>query len=143
MNSSPSEKPSRRGMNNLRILALFVWAGLILYLSLTPDPPGSSSLPGWDKLLHAGAYGLMALLLAWTLDDSRQNRTRTCIIAFTLTMIFGASLEVLQGVMQVGRTAEWGDLVADGVGALLACVIFRHAGMFPWFRHPTKDGESG
>lgn len=127
----------------LRLLPPLAWGGLILCLSLMPLPPGASDLPGWDKLLHAAAYGLLSFFVAWALDDSRPFRLKISVAAFVITVVFGAVLELLQGAMPLGRTAEWGDLVADGVGALLGCVIFRRATMFSWFRSHLRGGEHG
>jgi VanZ family protein len=39
---------------------------------------------------------------------------------------YGLLLEVLQGLMPCGRTADWGDLLANALGVLCACALFRH-----------------
>ena len=48
----------------VRLFLPVSWAIAILWLSLTPAPPHIPGPLGWDKLLHSGAYALLALLLA-------------------------------------------------------------------------------
>lgn len=132
------DKPPNERTRRLLILAPVAWGGLVLALSLMPQPPSAGGLLGMDKLLHAGAYALLAFLVAWSLYASRWFHGNACLAAFVITVVFGGSLEILQGLMQLGRAAEWGDLVADGVGALAACVVFRRAMMLPWFRNLSK-----
>lgn len=110
-----------------QLLAL-AWASVILFLSLTPSPPQPPGFLGWDKLQHAGAYGLLALLFACCLRTwFGATAVYACRIAWAVATAFGAMLELLQMFAHSGRSAEWGDLAADAVGALLACVVFRLA----------------
>lgn len=105
---------------------LLVWLTVIVWLSLTSVPPTVSGWLGWDKLQHALAYGVLAWLLAKVLVClDFQTYRRIWWQAWILTCLFGLLLEILQHVMQRGRSAEWLDLVADGLGAMVACVIFR------------------
>jgi len=120
----PVPTTSPRGFR-LRLGLLMLWAAVILILSLAPNPPRPPGLLGWDKLQHAGAYGLLAWLLARFLVLLPVKQERTWWLAFTLTTGFGVLLEWLQLVMALGRTAEWLDICADSLGAFLACVIFR------------------
>ena len=110
----------------LRVLPPVVWPAIMFWLSLTSSPPQISGVLGWDKLLHAGAYGLLCLLVAqflyYALDWSC---SAACQHAGVIALCYGGLLEVLQLLAHTGRTAEWGDLVADAVGILTACVIFR------------------
>lgn len=103
------------------------WAAVILWLSLTPSPPQLPGLLGWDKLLHAGAYGLLSVLIAQILFHVINHLDKACWYAGLAALCYGTLLEVLQLLTQTGRTAEWLDLFADAVGILLCCVIFRHA----------------
>jgi VanZ family protein len=109
----------------IRLFAPAVWAAIILWLSLTPSPPELPGFLGWDKLLHAGAYGLLAVLVAQFILYLTHNLERACWHAGLLAICYGALLEVLQLYLQTGRTAEWRDLFADIVGVCFSCVIFR------------------
>ena len=112
--------------SSLRPWILISWAGLIAGLSLMPAPPQAPGLLGWDKFQHGAAYAVLAWLLADVMARCRRFRSRhVWWSACLFTCLFGASMEVLQAVLPTGRTGEWLDLVADGLGALAACVIFR------------------
>lgn len=92
-------------------LALFVLSLLaISYLALTPTPPKAADL-GWDKLNHFSAFGTLTALggLAWP--------GRHWILATGL-LAYGGLIEILQTQVP-GRSAEWTDLLADGIGILL------------------------
>lgn len=95
-----------------------MWGGIILWFSLDPAPPRPSvDLFAWDKFQHAAAYGLLALLWGNFLVTCRGCRRWCWAMAFAGAVGFGAFVEVAQGVLTVGRSAEFGDLVADAVGA--------------------------
>jgi len=94
------------------------WGGIILWLSLDPAPPQPDvALFAWDKFQHATAYGLLALLWGNFLVTYPSCRRWCWPMAFAGAVGFGALVEVAQGVLTVARSAEFGDLVADAVGA--------------------------
>ena len=107
-----------------RALAPLLWALVILWLSLTSKPPEIPGVFGWDKFLHAGAYGLLALLVIQLLVVYLPNHFPLYVASSLLCILYGGMIEVLQLVTDAGRTAEWWDLVADIIGVVLACVIF-------------------
>lgn len=118
-----------------RWLALLSWGGFILWLSLMPSPPAAPGILGWDKLQHFLAYGLLALLIARVLECRRAGANRHAWWqAWLVAVLFGLLLELLQGSMRYGRSAEWPDLIADALGALLACVLFRQVERAKWKR---------
>src|SRR5689334_22097344 len=99
---------------------VFVWAAALLYLSLTPSPPQIEGPLGWDKLQHAAAMGVMALLLFRTCLAFDRDLTGSGIIGIISATLFGGLIELLQGCFTVNRQAELADFFADAVGALLA-----------------------
>jgi VanZ family protein len=108
------------------LLAALTWAASIACLSLIPSPPQMPGLLGWDKLQHAGAYALLTLLIAQALRRSVLGTMGAAWWPAGLTAVaFGGLLEILQLLMQAGRTAEWWDLLADALGACVCCVILR------------------
>jgi len=126
MPNSAYHQLSRPFLAGCRYLLLLTWIGLILWLSLDSSPPQMGGLLAYDKLLHGLAYGMLAWLLAWVMVYRRSGLNRQAWWqAWILTSLFGGVLEILQRVMQNGRTAEWGDLLADASAALIVCVIFR------------------
>jgi len=94
----------------------------ITWLALTPAPPQQANL-GWDKLNHAAAFATLAAVA------SLGQLGGWVRIVWALAT-YGALIEVLQSFIPT-RSAEWGDLLADGIGIasglLLAAAIARLA----------------
>ena len=121
-----SHQDFRRG-GPLSNILLITWGSLLAWFSLMPSPPQVSGFLGWDKLQHAFAYALLAWLIARVLIRQRAlHPVHTWWVAFLCAMLFGIGMEILQWVINMGRSGEWFDLIADALGAMVACVIFRH-----------------
>lgn len=110
----------------VRLFAPIIWSGIICWLSLTSSPLQIPGILGWDKLLHAAAYALLTVLVAQYLHVYSGNWIAS-VYAGLLATVYGGLMEVLQLMVQTGRTAEWSDMAADIVGALAGYVIFRRA----------------
>jgi VanZ family protein len=93
-----------------------VLAGIITYLSLLPV----RYLPTvhlWDKLEHALAYVALAFWFGSVV-------VRRDIFWVGLALLaFGGLIELVQGWMGMGRSAELRDLLADGVGILFGLLL--------------------
>lgn len=100
---------------------------LLAVASLLPGrpQPGDSALV-WlaaetpkllQKVLHVGLYGVLALLLVWTLE-SIESRTQRFLVAFTLVVTFGAVMEWGQTKVP-GRFATAIDVALNAAGAAL------------------------
>lgn len=101
----------------------FAWALIIAVLSLVPSPPTTDlGLLGWDKFQHAAAYGVLCLLVGRFLGGIGRCRRTMWPWAVAVTILFGALLEVAQGTLATGRSAELSDLAADGAGAVVAAL---------------------
>ncbi len=114
----PSEATAISKANSLKLVRIWYALGMMMLIavaavSLLPVPDVGVS----DKFSHlftyfllAGWFGLLArdrVMLGWTL---------AALIAY------GALLELLQG--QTGyRYAEWGDVVANSIGALAGVTL--------------------
>jgi len=128
----------------LRLLVPVVWAAIILWLSLTSSPPQFPGVIGWDKLQHAGAYGLLTLFLAQMLPCVFHiTNGKSWTLAGLAAVSYGGLMEVLQWLAQSGRSPEWGDVVADAVGVLLCCVIFCRRGVLPLPGDESPGGKHG
>lgn len=107
---------------------------LLMLVSLIPGhpKPGDSAFI-WliantptliQKVLHVCLYGVLALLLAWTLEGI-QPRTYRFLIALIIAVAFGAVMEWCQTKVP-GRFGTVYDVALNAVGAalgLLAAVI--------------------
>ena len=97
----------------------------VSWLALTPKPPPRIDL-GWDKLNHMAAF--IALAFAASLGWPHSWRPRALWLCALLA--YGGLIELLQRHVP-GRSAEWGDLLADAVGlccgAVFALAVLRAA----------------
>lgn len=135
--------PGSKSVHILRLFIPVLWALIILWFSLTSSPPQLPGVLGWDKLLHAGAYGLLSILLAQAFLCPPFSMNKPWWLAGVTAVIYGALLEILQLLSQTGRTAEWLDLFADAVGACLGCVIFRHLLKLSCCHDESLDTDNG
>jgi VanZ family protein len=99
----------------------FRWAfalGLVVVMALALAPP-QLPLPdtGWDKVNHALAFAVLALL-GFASDPPRK---RVLLIGL---LAYGGAIELLQGLTDY-RTAEWLDWGADGAGLALSSIVAR------------------
>ena len=104
-------------------IVLLVYAGALIYLGLIPMAP-APSLPYIDKLEHAIAYGLFAVLVC--LLKKNWHKTKLLGLALALSLGHGILLELLQGLTPSREPSFW-DGVADGAGALLGITIYFYA----------------
>jgi VanZ family protein len=78
---------------------------------------------GWDKLNHLTAFASLAAVASL-------GRVGAWVRIALALLAYGALIEVLQSFTGT-RSAEWGDLLADGVGIasglLLAAVVSKLA----------------
>lgn len=97
------------------------WALCILVLCLIPG----RSLPEWDwfdllsldKLVHAGMFGALTLLLCGAFAK-RGAPASFLPWAVGLSAAYGLGTEVLQGLEALGRRTDLNDMIANTVGAL-------------------------
>ena len=109
-------------MRELRWRGFWVAAGtalvlLVTWLCLRPSAGGDPWFLHADKVQHAAAFlGLGGLVLALF---ERRHYAAACIAL----LVFGGAIEVAQYLMPYGRSAEWADLAADGLGVVLAALV--------------------
>ena len=114
----------------IRIALTLGFLSLLALVSLVPGlhRPGDSEFI-WlvahfptlaQKLLHILLYGLLALLLAWTLEGTG-SRMQRLIIALVIAVAFGALMEWCQTKVP-GRFGSLYDVVLNAAGAALGLV---------------------
>lgn len=109
-----------------RLACSSLTVALILWLTLAPRPVGEMDVPlfpGADKLVHAVMFGFLAWMLYIDLGKTHRSvpsATDTFLCA-AASAIFGATTELLQNIMEAGRSMEGADWVADTLGAAIAC----------------------
>ena len=122
-----------------------VWTGLsvvLLVVSLwfalkpiTPDEEGwldwLSFLTASDKVVHAEAFFGLGLWFGSLAGPGHWRRVGL------LLLLYGALIELLQGVMALGRTADLWDLAADAGGLVLGLLAAQ------WFGRSWLLGVDG
>ncbi len=109
-------------IKTLDLIVLFLYFSLIFWLSDQSSLPAPQWFEYQDKLHHAMAYFVMALLV-WR--GFRHLFTSPIIVVFlsiAFCSLFGWSDEWHQSFVE-GRQSDLADWVADTVGALLAMSV--------------------
>jgi Tfp pilus assembly protein PilF len=107
----------------LFVVALYVFPNLLA----NPLSTLWLCLPGLDKPVHFLAFvvGLLvvygSLLHAPWPQDTRMKLS----LAAALTLAVAVGDELQQAVLRIGRTAEYGDLIADMAGILVGVVVIK------------------
>jgi len=133
MGVHPKERCVTQGQKKLRRIAIgsavtIVLAVIIAVLTLAPMPAGGPA--GSDKLYHVLAFACLAFPLPLV-------RPRLAIWVVLGVIAYGGAIEVIQPFF--GRQAEWADLVADGIGAILGAVVARQLGL--WLRRSGEPND--
>ncbi len=95
--------------------AFLVAMAAIFFAAVAPPGEGPSLVP-WDKANHFIAFYVLAITAS-----AGFPRTKSLLIAAGL-MAFGGAIEVVQGLPMVGRDADVGDWIADGLGVAAVVV---------------------
>ena len=98
-------------------LLVGLWAAVILLFSVTAPLPGAGIIP--DKVVHVAAYAVLAFLLRRGLLASPV--TAPAVVAVLAAVAYGALVEGIQSILP-WRRAEWWDLGANALGAVMAVV---------------------
>lgn len=93
------------------------YAIVIAVLAVLPPAPGVS-VGRLDKLAHLCEYALFAWGLRHAARASSFSRSSELLLALGFSIIYGALLEGAQGLLGY-RSAEWGDVAANTLGAVL------------------------
>jgi VanZ family protein len=106
------------------------WLAAILWVSLDPSPPqiAETGLLAWDKFQHAAAYAVMTILGGLGLCRWIRSPRRCWLVSGGIAVVIGVGVEIAQGMMSIGRFADWQDALANTVGvasALLLVVLVR------------------
>ncbi len=113
-----------------------LWAGLSvvllvvsLWFALKPITPDEENWLDWlsfltasDKVVHAEAFFGLGLWFGALAGPNHWRRVGL------LLLLYGALVELLQGAMALGRTADLWDLAADAGGVVLGLLAAHRFG---------------
>lgn len=102
------------------------WTAFIAFLCLVTfnDLP-SISVKSADKLVHGMFYFVLVMLWGFY-SKLKQNELILAKIAriMVIAILYGITMEVLQGTLTTTRHADMMDVVANTSGAILALIVF-------------------
>lgn len=108
-----------------------LWAMLIFILCAIPgkDIPFGSiwDILSLDKFIHAALFFIQSVLLIQGFSKQTQKSNfykNVKIIAVILCVIYGGSLELMQGGFFEDRTADIYDFFANTFGAIFGALLF-------------------
>ena len=119
-------------MKLLRFLPMITVMGIIFFLSSqSGDSLDLPDITNLDKLLHAVAYGVLALTTLYAVpeDTYRAKPYRISLLVVLLCLLYGSSDELHQSFVPA-RTPSLFDLLADILGGVAAVVV--------WFKMKKK-----
>lgn len=90
--------------------ALLAAVCVIAYLAFMPPVQIDAAVRVWDKLNHAAAFYVLALLLDFSLPRTRFDVTKGLAL-----LAYGVAIEAVQYFIPY-RDASLGDLFADAIG---------------------------
>lgn len=110
----------------LRVLPLIMLMGIIFYLSHQPgDALGLPEVVGIDKVLHALAYGGLAVTFLYAIQPltSRFSYRWLGFGVVLFCLFYGISDEFHQSFIPHRFVSVW-DVVADTIGAAIVVVVW-------------------
>jgi VanZ family protein len=108
-----------------------LWALFILILCAIPgrDLPKVSVLEllNFDKFVHASLFFVLLLLTVrgFSLQTAITALHKSPkIMAFALCVIYGGTIELMQGAFFLERTADLNDFIANSFGCFIGIIIY-------------------
>jgi VanZ family protein len=113
------------GLRRARLYAV-AWGLFLLALTSWPSPPEVpvvSSIPDFDKVVHATLYGVQGFLLYFAIRWPGQRPLWVRVLTVGgLLALFGALDEVHQ-IWIPGRSAEVADALTDAIAGFAGAVV--------------------
>jgi VanZ family protein len=103
-----------------------LWMALIYFLSSRSGVDIEPVFPGHDKLMHAFAFGVLAVCFLGVMDPRPSGyRWQQVGIAVTLAALYGLTDEFHQSFVPL-RNPDALDVMADVAGAFTGTILFRY-----------------
>ncbi len=109
-----------------------IWAIFILVLCGMPGNQVNKvkfiEIPHFDKFVHFFLYFTFTLLLISENNKQKHYRKVTVdaiLIAATISLSYGAIIEILQKFLFINRGADIWDMIANTLGFLVAVISYR------------------
>jgi VanZ family protein len=76
----------------------------------------------FDKWVHLGLFLILFFLFSWAGNISHRNQL---YLLFTTLVVYGITIEIFQDQLVSNRSFDWGDWVADILGALIGIWVWK------------------
>jgi VanZ family protein len=116
-------------MNHRHLLSLTFFAIIVFIIYMANTAPRSEffvflrGIPYLDKIAHGVLFGVMAMLLNYSLNFRSLKAWRLDMQIGAMIVLVFAGLEELSQTFNPNRTLDWGDVLADVVGVVLFSLI--------------------
>jgi len=109
-------------------ILLVVWTLVIFVLCATPGQYIPSAdwleLLSFDKFVHASLFFILTSL-AFLSAIKHEKSNGVFAICFVASVLYGASLELMQAFCFTNRSADWKDMVANTFGCTVALFFLK------------------
>jgi len=104
---------------------LYIYAGIIFYISSIPKPLPDISIPYFDKFLHLIEYAVFGILAARAFKSSSREAVHKNfkILAVLAAIVYGASDEIHQ-LFVSSRACDAFDLASDTAGGIIGVIFY-------------------
>jgi VanZ family protein len=103
-----------------------VWAVFMLALTSWPSPPEVpvvSSIPNFDKVVHAGLYGVLGFLASFAVAWPGERRPLWRALCVAGAVAVWGTLDEIHQAWIPGRSMEMADAVTDTVAGFAGALI--------------------
>jgi VanZ family protein len=109
----------------IKKILFFTYLLAITLLSLWPsaDLPNVILFPNADKLIHCCMYAGLTFLALWTWPEHFTGNKQ--FLPLLAVLLWGFSMEVLQGLTHMGRSFDLKDELANTLGFFPGWVLWR------------------
>ncbi len=134
----PSTRNSSVGNKRGFGLLFLVWMAAVTAACLLPlelEEDSGWEIPYGDKISHFGFYAVGMLLGGLGARERLRGKigpSRPLAILFASLLAYGLLIEGLQALLPTGRSAEWGDALANTLGLIAGLASLK------WLFHQTE-----
>ncbi len=120
---------SEKELSLKKFIPGIIWFIVVVILTTMPGkdiPQSELFFKNFDKLVHIGIFGLLALLFCWPFYKTtvpNKKKILYFIVIALFTSAVGYSIELIQKYWTDGRGYDLMDWLADSAGALGAFIF--------------------
>lgn len=157
MSPNPLSRFSARTLQKSVALLFALTTLVVITLTLIPLNGSGPKIPYFDKIVHFFMFGGWSFLFGWMFTITYHSYRRkhqlnsssilstdytTPVYLIALSgFVFGGLIEILQGILPIGRTPDVADTLANGLGALVAAFFLKWISTKSFYRKSVELEE--